>query len=672
MALTMQDLLESQKRLQDADVKKAPKESKSISIAELKEMSKKMMAEPISELNQSMVETVKAPISKLNDLSEEQIKVDKETLIELRKSNEMSEQEIEAMGNMAEEFKVIKSLSEKFGDTFAGIKQNVKAKYGSVNAIKDTMMRATNPLGIFNNKIARNDYVGQQQAAGSKLSEKELRANYEPARKSAMEIQKTNAQIESIKKKGGLSGDQFARTDKGKELLAKKESLSKDYAQYDVRSTLLNDSGTEQKSQFENKSVRNRQQENLKEDAAEKIVRDKAELDTLKSIDLNIKLLLDASKNAKGGGEAAGDGGGFGLGDAMGLLGAGRALKGAGKLAIRGARAVGGLASSGIKAIGSIGGKAIAGIGGALAVGGVAGSIASGAGKVTENVAGAAIKSEASAAVAGAEAAGKGGAAAAGKAAAKEGGQGAIKKAIVKVLGSGTAKSIVKKIPFIGALAGLGFGISRAMEGDFKGAAAEVGSGALSIAAGPGTAASVAVDAGLAARDVYKEVHGVFPEEEKDQSVVGSRISEITDMVTEYLKSLFTSEEKPRTEAGLDANGQRTGAGTAYENIPDTGNALAPSKIPPTAASTMEARTMEKLNMGMATSAAPASSGGAVYGASANNAAAARPVTQGNSNVVVAPTTVNNNKSETRSYTAPIRNQDTTFTRVMESRFVSP
>lgn len=658
MALTMQDLLESQKRLQDTDVKKAPKDSKSISIAELKEMSKKMMAEPISELKETMVETVKVPISKLNDLSEEQIKVDKETLIELRKSNEMSKEEIDAMGTMAEEFKVIKSLSEKFGDTFAGIKQSAKAKYGSVNAIKDTMMRATNPLGIFDNKIARNDFVGQQQAAGSKLSEKELRANYEPARKSAMEIQKTNAQIESIKKKGGLSGDQFARTDKGKELLAKKESLSKDYAQYDVRSTLLNDSGTEQKSQFENKSVKNRQQENVKEDAAEKIVRDKAELDTLESIDLNIKLLLDATKNAKGGGEAAGDGGGFGLGDAMGLLGAGRALKGAGKLAIRGARAVGGLASKGIKAVGSLGGKAIAGIGGALAVGGVAGSVASGAGKVTESVV----------AKGGAEAAAKGGASVAGKAAAKEGGKGAIKKAIVKVLGSGTAKSIVKKIPFIGALAGLGFGISRAMEGDFKGAAAEVGSGALSIAAGPGTAASVAVDAGLAARDVYKEVHGVFPDEEPDQTVVKGRISEITEMVTDYLKSLFSSDEKPSTEAGLDANGQRTGAGTAYENIPDTGNALAPSKTSMTM-SGPNADAIKQQMLGGQSSAAPASSGGAVYGASANNAAAARPAPQGNSNVVVAPTTVNNNKNETRSYTAPVRNQDSTFSRVMESRF---
>jgi hypothetical protein len=664
MALTMQDLLESQKRLQAADIKKAPKESKSISVSELKEMTKKMMDEPISELKETLAETVQAPISKLNTLNEEQIKVDKETLIELRKSNEMSKEEIDAMGTMAEEFKVIKSLSEKFGDTFAGIKQSAKAKYGSVNSIKDTMMRATNPFGVFDNKIARNNFVSQQQAAGSKLSEKELRANYEPYRKSSREVQKTNEQIESLKKSGSMTSDMFARTDKGKELLAKKASLIKEGAQYDIRSTLLNDSGNEQESQFENKSVKNRQQNNLKEDAAEKNLRDKTELDTLISIDFNIKELLNATKNAKGGSAESAEGGGFGLGDALGLLGAGRALRGAGKMAMRGARAVGGLASKGIKAVGSLGGKAIAGIGGALAVGGVAGSIASGAGKVTENVAGAAIKSEASAAVAGAEAAGKGGAAAAGKAAAKEGGEGAIKKAIVKILGTGTGKSIVKKIPFIGALAGLGFGISRAMEGDFKGAAAEVGSGALSIAAGPGTAASVAVDAGLAARDVYKEVYDVFPEDEKDQTVVKGRISMITDMVTDYLKSLFTSEETPKTEAGA---APATASATGSEAT-DTGNVEAPSKTSMTMSGPGADKVREAM-WGGQSSAAPASSGGAVYGASANNAAAARPSTQGSSNVVVSPTTVNNNKSETRSYTAPIRNQDSTFSKVMESRF---
>jgi len=64
-------------------------------------------------------------------------------------------------------------------------------------------------------------------------------------------------------------------------------------------------------------------------------------------------------------------------------------------------------------------------------------------------------------------------------------------------------KSLLKKIPVIGLLAGVGFGIQRAMKGDFAGAALELASGAASTIPGLGTAASVAIDAGLAAKD-YK------------------------------------------------------------------------------------------------------------------------------------------------------------------------
>jgi len=60
----------------------------------------------------------------------------------------------------------------------------------------------------------------------------------------------------------------------------------------------------------------------------------------------------------------------------------------------------------------------------------------------------------------------------------------------------------LKKIPGVGLIAGLGFGAQRLMSGDWKGALGEVASGAASTIPGIGTAASVAIDAGLAARDM--------------------------------------------------------------------------------------------------------------------------------------------------------------------------
>lgn len=63
-------------------------------------------------------------------------------------------------------------------------------------------------------------------------------------------------------------------------------------------------------------------------------------------------------------------------------------------------------------------------------------------------------------------------------------------------------KSLLKKIPGVSILAGLGFGAQRALQGDFVGAGLEVASGAAGTVPFFGTAASLGIDAGLAARDL--------------------------------------------------------------------------------------------------------------------------------------------------------------------------
>ena len=92
-------------------------------------------------------------------------------------------------------------------------------------------------------------------------------------------------------------------------------------------------------------------------------------------------------------------------------------------------------------------------------------------------------------------------------------------KGAAKIGGKAVGKSLLKKIPIIGAIAGLGFGVSRALQGDFVGAAGEVASGVASTVPGAGTAASVAIDAGLAARDMSRE----GSTEGSTQSVDGAR-----------------------------------------------------------------------------------------------------------------------------------------------------
>lgn len=82
-------------------------------------------------------------------------------------------------------------------------------------------------------------------------------------------------------------------------------------------------------------------------------------------------------------------------------------------------------------------------------------------------------------------------------------------KGTAKFAGKAGAKSLLKKIPIIGLLAGLGFAAGRLMDGDFLGAGMEVASGAASLVPGIGTAASVALDAGLIARDMNMSEEGV-------------------------------------------------------------------------------------------------------------------------------------------------------------------
>jgi hypothetical protein len=83
------------------------------------------------------------------------------------------------------------------------------------------------------------------------------------------------------------------------------------------------------------------------------------------------------------------------------------------------------------------------------------------------------------------------------EAAAKAGGKD-LAKAGSKFLG----KSLLKKIPIIGVLAGIGFGLGRLADGDVLGAAGEVASGLASTIPGAGTAASIGIDTALAARDM--------------------------------------------------------------------------------------------------------------------------------------------------------------------------
>lgn len=91
---------------------------------------------------------------------------------------------------------------------------------------------------------------------------------------------------------------------------------------------------------------------------------------------------------------------------------------------------------------------------------------------------------------------------------------------IAGMAGKAGAKSLAKKIPIVGAAAGLGFGAERIMkEGDWLGGAGEVASGLASTIPFVGTAASVGIDAALLARDFKRARSGETAKALKEHEV---------------------------------------------------------------------------------------------------------------------------------------------------------
>lgn len=125
------------------------------------------------------------------------------------------------------------------------------------------------------------------------------------------------------------------------------------------------------------------------------------------------------------------------------------------------------------------------------------GNLASGAGSAVSKVAGGASKAIGAGAV---------------KAASIAGGAGALLGKVtgttgIKTLVKGASKMGSKLIPGVGLAVGAGFAAKRAAKGDYIGAMGEAASGIASTVPGIGTAAALAIQAGLIARDMSKKAN---------------------------------------------------------------------------------------------------------------------------------------------------------------------
>lgn len=153
--------------------------------------------------------------------------------------------------------------------------------------------------------------------------------------------------------------------------------------------------------------------------------------------------------------------------------------------------------------------------------------------------------------------------------AAQKGGVKAAGKVATKALG----KSLLKKLPLIGLAAGIGFGIQRAMKGDVAGAMGEVLSGAASTIPGVGTAASVAIDAGLAARDIKNASDVESTPAASDSASVETASNKINPVVAQV-------QATKRQNIAAAENASARSEGRSRPSAPIINNVMSPPSAP--------------------------------------------------------------------------------------------
>jgi len=151
-------------------------------------------------------------------------------------------------------------------------------------------------------------------------------------------------------------------------------------------------------------------------------------------------------------------------------------------------------------------------------------------------------------------------AAAGAETAGKEGIAALIKKAIAKRVPKAVGSALGKSVPFLGAAIGVGFALSRLMDGDVVGAGLEAVSGIGSFATAiPATIA-------LVAKDIYQDVYGVKPESDPQ---FGERIGLIQSETEAAVKAEFAGKVGEEEKKGGDKKEGDKKEGDKKGNAPE-------------------------------------------------------------------------------------------------------
>jgi hypothetical protein len=249
-----------------------------------------------------------------------EIELKQKAVIESDRLNKIRAEEAKAIANIAKNMQTFKTMGDRLSDTSKRLKDN----FGSMSALKTTALKAFNIGGIFNKSIAKEKFIKQQKELGSTDDRKTLAGKFEGANKAAKDIKKNEDEMSKFKKETGLSEADLAKTKKGKELIAKREQLSNEYAKNDLKAGLVRQEGGVQETPTQKH--------------AESATSKETEIEKVKQVEVQSDLLQKIADNTAGEGKeqkqkaaSGGEGGGIMAGIGAGLKSLGGGLAGLGK-----------------------------------------------------------------------------------------------------------------------------------------------------------------------------------------------------------------------------------------------------------------------------------------------------------------------------------------------------
>lgn len=185
----------------------------------------------------NVIKAVSSPNASSNEsiiIEKETLKTQKEMLEKMKEDSKARAEDAADIAKLAQGVTTFKSIGEKLRDGFGSF----TSKF-SMGNLRKSFLSATNVGGINTKRLAREDFIEQQKSLGVKGSRSELKDKFEGAQTAAKSLQSNEADLEKLKKSTGLNEEQLGKTERGKELLQKREQASSDFSKFDARAGLI-------------------------------------------------------------------------------------------------------------------------------------------------------------------------------------------------------------------------------------------------------------------------------------------------------------------------------------------------------------------------------------------------------------------------------------------------